>query len=80
MGGDGSTSVLLPCSSSDLERVAGTRLWGDSGADGRVGDWAGVTELRMLTVAGSRGGAGDVGCESRVGLGRVKDSMVARCC
>lgn len=71
-------SVLLPCSSSARERVAGTRLGTNSEDNDAVWDCEG---LSLPTIgAGSRGEAAEVGSESRVGFEWVGDSMVARYC
>lgn len=65
------------CSSSDLERVAGTRLCGDSETVTLAKDCGGVKMLPLATVAGSSADwTEEMGMDSRAG--NVGGSMVTR--
>ena len=72
-----SVLFLLPCSSSDLERVAGTRL---GTVESEVIVWESVEgEVRLAVVSISRVESMGVveGSKSRLGLEWLEESIVA---
>jgi hypothetical protein len=74
-----SVLVLLPCSSSDLERVAGTRLLLLGTVDSVVILWESVVcEVRLADVSISRVESVGVveGSKSRLGLEWLEESIV----